>query len=66
MNKTLALAMEHISIEAPLGDHGGDFERKTFITGDSRRYEKTVLRTNISFHRGPNGEPRGGLVYGGL
>jgi len=40
MNKTLALTMEHVSIEAPLGDHGGDFERKMFYIGDSRRYIK--------------------------
>jgi hypothetical protein len=37
MNKILALAMEHVSIEASLGDHGGYFERKTFFTGNSRR-----------------------------
>jgi hypothetical protein len=40
MNKSLALAMEHISSEAPLGDHGGDFERKTFFIGDSGRHVK--------------------------
>ena len=38
MNKLLALAMEHVSIEVPLGDHGRDFERKTIFIGDSRRH----------------------------
>jgi len=40
MNKPLALAMEHVSIEAPIGNHGGDFERKTIFIGDSRRHVK--------------------------
>jgi len=32
--------MEHVSIEAPLGDDGEDFERKTFFIVDSRRHVK--------------------------
>jgi len=65
MNKPLALVLEHVSVQAPLGDHGEDFERKTFFIGDSRRHVKDSS-ANISFHRGPVGEPRGELVYGVL
>jgi hypothetical protein len=54
--------MEHVSIEAPLGDHGGDFERKAFFYWRLQEICKIWLckRTSLSIGA-PLGTQRGTL-----